>query len=68
MGHGKYSVFLQLPLSFSELILLIVNFIHFESERFPGVGNGNTLITLAWRIPWTEELGRLQSMERAGHD
>ena len=25
---------------------------------------------LAWRIPWTEELGRLQSMgsERAGHD
>ena len=25
---------------------------------------------LAWRIPWTEESGRLQSMEskRAGHD
>ena len=25
---------------------------------------------LAWRIPWTEEPGRLQSMEsqRAGHD
>ena len=25
---------------------------------------------LAWRIPWTEELGRLQSMgsQRAGHD
>ena len=25
---------------------------------------------LAWRIPWTEELGRLQSMElqRVGHD
>ena len=26
--------------------------------------------TLAWRIPWTEEPGRLQSMglQRAGHD
>ena len=25
---------------------------------------------LAWKIPWTEELGRLQSMgsQRAGHD
>ena len=25
---------------------------------------------LAWRIPWTEELGRLQSMDslRVGHD
>ena len=27
-------------------------------------------ITLTWRIPWTEEPGRLQPMElqRAGHD
>ena len=27
-------------------------------------------ITLAWKIPWTEELGRLQSMgpQRVGHD
>ena len=26
--------------------------------------------TLAWKIPWTEEHGRLQSMglQRAGHD
>ena len=26
--------------------------------------------TLAWKIPWTEEVGRLQSMgsERVGHD
>ena len=26
--------------------------------------------TIAWKIPWTEEPGRLQSMElqRAGHD
>ena len=24
--------------------------------------------TLAWKIPWTEELGRLQSMLKVGHD
>ena len=30
--------------------------------RFPGEGNGNYCSTLAWKIPWTEEPGRLQSM------
>ena len=30
--------------------------------RFPGEGNGNLLSTLAWKIPWTEKPGRLQSM------
>ena len=41
-----------------------------------GEGNGNPLATatyssiLAWRIPWTEEFGRLQSMgsQRVRHD
>ena len=34
-----------------------------------GEGNGYSNI-LAWRIPWTEELGGLQSMgsKRVGHD
>ena len=34
-----------------------------------GEGNGYSNI-LAWRIPWTEELGGLQSMgsQRVGHD
>ena len=31
------------------------------SGRSPGEGNGNSTI-LAWRIPWTEESGGLQSM------
>ena len=31
------------------------------SGRTPGVENGNP--TLAWRIPWTEEPGGLQSTE-----
>ena len=30
-----------------------------ESGRSPGEGSG----TLAWKIPWTEEPGGLQSME-----
>ena len=27
-----------------------------------GEGNGNPLSTLAWKIPWMEEPGRLQSV------
>ena len=30
--------------------------------RSPGEGNGNPLSTIAWKIPWTEEPDRLQSM------
>ena len=38
--------------------------------RSPGGGNGNSFSILAWRIPWTEEPGGLQSMglQRAGYD
>ena len=37
--------------------------------RSPGVEKGNPSI-LAWKIPWTEEPGGLQSMglQRAGHN
>ena len=48
------------------------------SGRFPGGGNGNHSekavephsSTLAWKIPWMEEPGGLQSMgsRRVGHD
>ena len=31
-----------------------------EYGRSPGEGNGNSL--LSWKIPWTEEPGRLQSI------
>ena len=39
------------------------------SGRLLGEGNGYSSI-LAWRIPWTEEAGRLQSLglQRAGYD
>ena len=35
-----------------------------------GEGNGTHSSTLAWKIPWTEEPGGLQSMgsRRVGHD
>ena len=33
-----------------------------ELGRSPEEGNGNPLKYLAWRIPWTEEPGGLQSM------
>ena len=32
------------------------------SGRSPGGGPGNHFSILAWRIPWTEEPGRLLSM------
>ena len=40
------------------------------SGRSPGGGHGNHSSVLAWRIPWTEEPGGLQSMEsqRVRHD
>ena len=40
------------------------------SERSPGVGNGTHFSILAWKIPWVEEPGGLQSMrwQRVGHD
>ena len=38
--------------------------------RSPGGGHGNPLSILAWRLPWTEEPGGLQSigLHRVGHD
>ena len=39
-------------------------------ERSSREGNGNPLYSLVWRIPWTEEPGKLQSMgsQRVRHD
>ena len=41
-----------------------------ESGRSPGGGNGNPSSALAWRTPWTEKPGGLQSQgsKRVGHD
>ena len=41
-----------------------------DNSTLIGEGNGTHSSTLAWKIPWTEEPGRLQSMgsQRVGHD
>ena len=41
-----------------------------EESSFLGEGNGTHSSTLAWKIPWMEEPGRLQSMGslRVEHD
>ena len=41
-----------------------------ELGRSPGEGNGSLPSVLAWRIPWREEPGRLQSTgsQSVGHD
>ena len=40
------------------------------SGRSPGEGNGNPSSIIAWKIPWTEDPGGLQSMrqQRVRHD
>ena len=40
------------------------------TEHLLGEGNGPHSRTFAWKIPWTEEPGRLQSMRSlgVGHD
>ena len=40
------------------------------SGRSPGVRHGSHSSIVAWRIPWTEEPGGLQSIrsQRMGHD
>ena len=41
-----------------------------DGEKPQEEGMATRFRILAWRIPWTEELGRLQSMgsQRVGHD
>ena len=41
-----------------------------RSGRSPGRGHATQSSILAWRIPWTEEPGGLQSTgsQRVGHD
>ena len=50
--------------------LLLLSIICLDLHLRHGEGNGTHSSTLAWKIPWTEEPGRLQSMgsRRVGHD
>ena len=39
-----------------------------RSGRSPGKGNGNPSQYSCWKVPWTEEPGRLQSTGHSGWD
>ena len=51
---------------------LVKNLPAIQETQLPSLGRENSLEEgiLAWRIPWTEELGRIQSMasQRVGYD
>ena len=55
----------SIDLNLSELRELVLN-----REAWPEKATAPHSSTLAWKIPWTEEPGRLQSMGslRVGHD
>ena len=46
----------------------LVRFLGWEDPLEKGMTTHSSI--LAWKIPWTEELGRLQSigLQRVGHD
>ena len=54
--------------SFEELPNCFPKLHHLHS--YLGEGNGDPPVTLAWKIPWMEEPGRLQSMgsQRVGYN
>ena len=63
--------FLDIYLNMLLFFAFKFSFCVLESVVSPtGEGNGTHSRTLAWRVPWTEEPGGLQSMElqRVGHD
>ena len=78
----RFKVKLHLvPLSFAVLVfspllnilpttLCLPRVLELSLELFLGEGNGTHSSTLAWKIPWMEEPGRLQSMgsRRVGHN
>ena len=54
--------------AFKLFLLIIFKSIHLSLALEKAMAPHSS--TLAWKIPWTEELGRLQSMgsQRVGHD
>ena len=60
----NYQYIIALALKFHGTVELV------EALLLFGEGNGTPLSTPAWKIPWMEEPGRLQSMGslRIGHD
>ena len=67
-----YFSFLKLGLEFLQFVAggSVVKNLPAIQETRVGEGNGTHYSTLAWKLPWMEEPGRLQSMGllRVGHN
>ena len=63
-------IFLYKSFYWHKFSFLFVKYLRVELLAHSGEGNGTHSSTLAWKIPWMEEPGRLQSMGslRVRHD
>ena len=63
--HMSFSLYVTCCFSFAAFNILSLCLISVREKAMATYSS-----TLAWKIPWTEELGRLQSMRlrRVGHD
>ena len=69
--YFQYAFLLNIVfLKFTNMGIFSPNIINFRTTYAVGEGNGTHSSTLAWKLPWTEEPGRQQSMVslRVGHD
>ena len=69
--YFQYAFLLNIVfLKFTNMGIFSPNIINFRTTYAVGEGNGTHSSTLAWKLPWMEEPGRLQSMgsRRVGHD
>ena len=67
--HGVAKSWTQLKQQHTRKYIKLLTFVKYYAKCL-GEGDGTHSSTLAWKIPWTEEPGRLQSMgsRRVGHD
>ena len=68
VGHGGSSLVAQMEKNLPAMQETQVQSLGWEDALEKGMATHSSI--LAWRIPWTEEPGKLQSMglQRAGHD
>ena len=68
--YFQYAFLLNIVfLKFTNMGIFFPNIINFRPTYAVGEGSGAHSSTLAWKLPWTEESGGLQSMVslRVGH-
>ena len=75
LSHGENNIWIQLlpwfcPINKLDNFLVLCTLLNIHMEAFKEKAMATQSSTLAWKIPWTEEPGRLQSMglPRVRHD